>query len=84
MFFDWLERGINLLSELSVDGEHLRVADKGECQDWDGVCCLKDKIIEAGGHHQLLSVQHLMPVFFVQKNTDIDLWPSNSGTEGQI
>lgn len=32
---------VNLLSELSVDGENLRVADESEGQDGDGVRRLK-------------------------------------------
>lgn len=33
----------DLLSQLSVDGQHLWMADKGEGQNRDGVGCLKAK-----------------------------------------
>lgn len=33
----------HLLFELGVDRQHLRVTNKGESQDWDGVRCLQAK-----------------------------------------
>lgn len=32
-----------LLAQLSVDGEHFRVTNKGECQDGDGVRSLRKR-----------------------------------------
>lgn len=45
--FAWhKEEDVNLLFQLTVDGQDLRVADKGKGQDGHSVCSLKDRQIE--------------------------------------